>query len=222
VGHVIAIDGPAGAGKSTIARRLAEKLTYLYIDTGAMYRAIALWALREHIDPDDPQRLGPLAQAAGIELTTDGGVHLNGEDVTAQIRRPEISAAASRVAAIPSVRAAMVAKQQLFAEQSSVVMEGRDIGTVVFPSARVKIYLDADTSERVRRRSAEQPGVPSESHAEQIAQRDHRDRNREISPLIQAPDAVYIDSTGLTLDEVEEKILQVVRSRISNGKAAHE
>jgi cytidylate kinase len=217
--HVIAIDGPAGSGKSTVARRLAGKLGYLYIDTGAMYRSIALWALREGIDLDDPHRLEQLALAAEIELTKEGGVRLNGEDVTAAIRRPDVSNAASRVAAAGPVRLAMVAKQQHLADQANVVVEGRDIGSVVFPAARVKIYLDADAAERVRRRSAEHPEVPRGQLAEQIGQRDHRDRNRELSPLVQAPDAVYIDSTGLTVDEVEEKILRLVRSRISNGKA---
>jgi cytidylate kinase len=217
--HVIAIDGPAGAGKSTVARRLAVRLGYLYIDTGAMYRAIALWALRERIHLGDAYRLEQLALAARIELTKEGGVRLNGEDVTSAIRQPEVSAAASRVAAIGPVRIAMVVKQRQLAEGGDVVVEGRDIGSVVFPTARVKIYLDADSAERIRRRTVDQPGVPPSQTAEQMMQRDHRDRNRELSPLVQAPDAVYIDSTGLTLEEVEDKILQLVRLRISNGKA---
>ena len=160
MGHVIAIDGPAGAGKSTIARRLAERLGYIYIDSGAMYRAVALWALRENIDLDDAHRLEQLAHAAEIELLPRGGVRLNGEDVSEAIRRPEVSVAASRVAAIGAVRAALVAKQKQMADSANVVMEGRDIGTVVFPNARVKIFLDADPEERVRRRAGEQPDVP--------------------------------------------------------------
>jgi CMP/dCMP kinase len=218
MGHVIAIDGPAGAGKSTIARRLAEKLGYVYIDSGAMYRAVALWAIRQNIDPDDAHRVEQLARAAEIELLPLQIVRLNSEDVSDAIRAPEVSAAASRVAAIGSVRAALVAKQKRMADRANVVMEGRDIGTVVFPDARVKIFLDANPRERVRRRAGEQPHVPTAQLAEQIAQRDERDRQRAESPLVQAPDAVYLDSTGLNPEQVEEEILKLVRARISNGK----
>jgi cytidylate kinase len=218
MGHVIAIDGPAGAGKSTIARRLAERLGYVYIDSGAMYRAVALWAIRENIDPDDAHRVEQLARAAEIELLPLRIVRLNSEDVSHAIRVPEVSAAASRVAAIGGVRAALVAKQKRMADRANVVMEGRDIGTVVFPDARVKIFLDANPLERVRRRIGEQPGVPAAQMAEEISQRDQRDRQRAESPLVQAPDAVYLDSTGLTPEQVEEEILKLVRARISNGK----
>jgi cytidylate kinase len=218
MGHVIAIDGPAGAGKSTIARRLAEKLGYVYIDTGAMYRAIALWAVRENIDPTDSHRLEQLALAAAIELLPERRVSLNGEDVTDAIRTPEVTTAASQVAAIRAVRAALVTRQRQIAEHHSVVMEGRDIGSVVFPDAKVKIFLDADPAERVRRRSGEQTTVPAGELAAQIAARDARDRQRVESPLVQAPDATYLDSTGLSEDEVEDAILRIVRSRISNGK----
>ncbi len=218
MGHVIAIDGPAGAGKSTIARRLAERLGYTFIDSGAMYRAVALWALRENTALDDAHRLEQLANAAVIELLPMRRVRLNSEDVSDAIRAAEVSVAASRVAAIGSVRAALVAKQKHMADFGNVVMEGRDIGTVVFPDARVKIFLDAAPGERVRRRAGEQPDVPSAQLAAQIAERDDRDRHRAQSPLVQAPDAVYLDSTGMTPEEVEEEILKLVRARISNGK----
>jgi cytidylate kinase len=217
--HVIAIDGPAGAGKSTIARALAAKLGYVYIDTGAMYRALALWAIRGKISPDDPHKVEQLAQAADIELPSPGVVRLNREDVSQAIRAPEVAAAASRVAAIAGVRAAMVERQREMAARVNVVMEGRDVGTVVFPNARVKVFLDAHSSERVRRRAGDQPQIPQDRLAEELAQRDHRDRSRAESPLVQAPDAMYLDSTGLTADEVVERILKLVRERISNGKA---
>jgi CMP/dCMP kinase len=220
MGHVIAIDGPAGAGKSTIARSLAERLGFVYLDSGAMYRAVALWADREGVSLDDSHRLEQLALAADIALLPLRKVHLNGEDVSDAIREPDVAVAASRVAAIGAVRAALVTKQQRMADSANVVMEGRDIGTVVFPDARVKIFLDADPDERVKRRSGEQPDVPAQQLAAQIRERDDRDRHRAQSPLIQAPDAVYLDSTGLTAGQVEEEILKLVRSRISNGKGA--
>src|SRR5580698_744791 len=209
MGHVIAIDGPAGAGKSTIARILAERLGFVYIDSGAMYRAVALWASREGVALDDAHRLEQLALAADIELLPARRVRLNGEDVSDAIRTMEVSGGASKVAAIGAVRAAMVAKQQRMADKADVVMEGRDIGTVVFPDARVKIFLDADPRERVRRRAIEQPDVPREQLAAQIAWRDERDTHRAESPLVQAPDAVYLDSSGLTEDEVEDAILRL-------------
>jgi CMP/dCMP kinase len=218
MGHIIAIDGPAGAGKSTIARRVAARLGYTYIDTGAMYRAIALWASRLKIGDSDALRLSHLAEAAEIDLDSSGRVILNGEDVSDAIRTPEISSAASKVAAIGAVRSALVLKQQQMGAVRNVVMEGRDIGTVVFPEARVKIFLDADPAERVRRRSSDQPEIAAAELAAQIAERDTRDRERAESPLMQAPDAVYLNSTGLTKDQVEEEILRVVRARISNGK----
>jgi cytidylate kinase len=218
MGHVIAIDGPAGSGKSTIARRLADRLGYIYIDTGAMYRAIALWAIRENVDLADSHRLEQLALAADIRLLPERKVSLNGEDVSDSIRAADVSVGASKVAAVGAVRSALVARQRKMAEIANVVMEGRDIGTVVFPEARVKIFLDADASERVRRRVGEQRDVTPAQLAVQIAERDRRDRHRAESPLVQAPDAVYLDSTGLSEEEVEEAILRLVRARISNGK----
>jgi len=213
---VIAIDGPAGAGKSTIARRLAARLGFTYIDSGAMYRAVALWALREKLDPADRHRMEQLAAAAAIALEQERVV-LNGDDVTEAIRAPEVSKAASVVATIPGVRSALVEKQRAIGARNNVVMEGRDIGSVVFPQADVKIFLDAQSEERARRRAAEVNGDHA-AVARQIRERDERDRARADSPLMQAPDAVYLDSTELSIKEVEEAILKLVRVRITNGK----
>ncbi|HLY18343.1 MAG TPA: (d)CMP kinase [Bryobacteraceae bacterium] len=218
---VIAIDGPAGAGKSTIARRLAARLGFTYIDSGAMYRAVALWAMRQNAGTTDMHRMEQLARAADIELHP-AAVLLNGEDVTADIRTVEVGKQASVVAAIPGVRRALVEKQRALGARTSVVMEGRDIGTVVFPQADVKIFLDADPGERVNRRLRDfrdqGEAAPPEAIAAQIRERDQRDRTRAEAPLTQAPDAVYIDSTGLSPGQVEEEILKLVRARITNGK----
>ena len=215
---VVAIDGPAGAGKSTIARGLAAKLDFIYIDTGAMYRAVALWALRLEIPFHDMHRLEQLALAAEIRFTPGRSqVFLNEEDVTDAIRTPEISAAASKVSATGGVRRALVEKQREMAATASVVMEGRDIGTVVFPNAQVKVFLDADQSERARRR-VDQSGGDQEETEREIRDRDHRDRSRAESPLVQAADAAYVDTTGLSPEEVEQAILKIVRERTSNGK----
>jgi len=189
MGYIIAIDGPAGAGKSTIARGIAERLGFTYIDTGAMYRTVALRALQEGVALDDAAHLEQLALTAG-------------ENPGDAIRTPEVSAAASKVAAVGVVRAAMVTRQRALAKTTNVVMEGRDIGTVVFPDAQVKIFLDADPAERVRRRG------------EPVAERDERDRTRAESPLVKAPDAIYLDSTGLSELEVQDAILKIVRANL--------
>jgi CMP/dCMP kinase len=220
MGIVIAIDGPAGAGKSTIARRVAAQLGYTYIDTGAMYRAVAYWALTQKLEVTDSHRMEALAEAADIRLVTEtGSVLLNGEDVSAAIREARVSDAASQVATIAGVRRALVAKQRELAGRANVVMEGRDIGTVVFPEATLKIFLDADQGERVRRR-VDQVGARDAGHVrEQIADRDKRDTERAEAPLTQAPDAVYLDSTGLSIDEVTEAIVKLIRGRVTNGRA---
>ena len=215
---VIAIDGPAGAGKSTIARRIADKLGYVYVDSGAMYRAVALWAMRRGVALSDMHRLEQLATEAAIEFAPgDGKVLLNGEDVSQAIRTPEVSEAASEVSRIAAVRRALVAKQREIGEHNSIVMEGRDIGSVVFPNATVKIFLDALPEVRAERRAAEST-LPAEVVAEHIRQRDRRDQTRAHSPLVQAPDAVYVDTTGMTLEEVEAALLKIIRDRTSNGR----
>lgn len=215
---IVAIDGPAGAGKSTIARSLAHKLGITYIDTGAMYRAVALWALRAGIDLNDSHRLEQLAREARVEFAAgDTRVLLNGEDVTDAIRQPEVTEGASKVSAVPGVRRAMREEQRRIASSSSVVMEGRDIGTVVFPEAQVKIFLDADPEVRAERRAAEL-GASIGDVAREMAERDQRDRTRAEAPLMQAPDAEYLNSTRLSPAEIEETILKLVRERTSNGK----
>jgi cytidylate kinase len=220
---VVAIDGPAGAGKSTIARRVASRLGFVYIDTGAMYRAVGLWALRTGVDLEDMHRLEQLASAARIEFAPGSGrIFLNGEDVTDAIRTPEVASAASRISVYGGVRRAMVAEQQRIGRQTNVVMEGRDIGTVVFPDADVKIFLDAAPQVRAERRLRElrERGQPADAAqvAAELEERDLRDRNRAESPLVQAPDAVYLDTTGLSIEEVEEAVLKLVRERVSNGQ----
>jgi cytidylate kinase len=183
-----------------------------------MYRALALWALRQKLNPSDPHRMEQLAIAADIALDSGNArVFLNSEDVTDAVRTSDVSEAASRVAAISAVRREMVAKQRAIAASRNVVMEGRDIGTVVFPEAQVKIFLDANPVSRVDRRQAQTGGEISEVAGE-IADRDRRDSTRPDSPLAQAPDAVYVDSTSLSIEEVEEAVLRLVRERISNGK----
>jgi CMP/dCMP kinase len=199
---LIAIDGPAGAGKSSVARAVAEALGFTYLDTGAMYRAVALAAAERGADP--------ATVASTLKIDADGGrVRLDGRDVTDEIRAPEVSEAASRAAADPDVRRAVVELQRRLLASGDWVAEGRDIGTVVAPNAEVKVFLTADPEERARRRAAELGLDPARVLAEQ-AIRDERDRTREHSPLEPAAGAVVLDSTHLTLPEVVRKIAELV------------
>ena len=211
---IVASDGPGGSGTSTVARSVARRLGYTYIDTGAMYRSVACWALRLGMDLDDMHRLEQLARETRVEFV-EGRVLLNGEDVSAEIREPHVSEAASKVATYPGVRRAMRDEQRRIGSRGPAVMEGRDIGTVVFPDARVKVFLDASAEARATRRAVEL-GAPVEQVAKELAGRDTRDRTRAEAPLMQAPDAEYVDTTGLTPLEVEEAVLKIVRGRTSN------
>jgi len=221
-GLLIAIDGPSGAGKGTVARTVADRLHYQHVDTGAMYRAVAWEARESGVDLRDAQAVADVAARADLQL--DSGIAINGHDVTLAIRTPAIDEAAAIVAQHQAVLAVLVDRQRRYGAGGGVVMEGRDIGSVVFPGADVKVYLDASPEERARRRSidpAHSAGREASTLArvaEAIDARDRRDRTRPISPLTIAPDAVYVDTTALSIEEVEEAILRLVRERISNGK----
>lgn len=215
---IIAIDGPAGAGKSTIASRLARKLGYTNLESGAMYRALALKAIENDVSFDDEDALDRLAHNSRIRLEpTLGGnrVLLDGRDVTFRARETDVSEAASRVSVHPRVREWMVARQREMGENGGVVMEGRDIGTVVFPQAEIKIFLDADPVIREQRRVQQQHsrGASVESMAAELRERDRRDRTRANSPLQPAKDAVLLDSTALSEDAVLERVLALVEER---------
>jgi CMP/dCMP kinase len=222
---IIAIDGPVGSGKSTLARRVAELLGYVYIDTGAMYRALALKALRHGISLDATDQLVALARETRIDLRAHDDtqrVFLDGEDVTTAIRTPEVSQAASKVAVVPGVRRVLVAEQRRAGEQGGVVMEGRDIGSVVFPDAGLKIFLTASPEVRAERRWREhqQKGeaIDLARTLEEIRERDQRDRERSISPLVRAPDAVVVDSTAMEPEEVARLVVMLAKGQ-STGKA---
>lgn len=217
---VIAIDGPVGSGKSTVARRVAELLGYTYIDSGAMYRAVALKALRQKISLDSAKDLEALASEPRIDLRPADGqqrVFLDGEDVTVAIRTPEVSQAASKVAVIPGVRHVLVAEQRRAGKDGGVVMEGRDIGSVVFPDAELKIFLTASDEVRAQRRWREhqQKGdkIDLAKTLEEIHERDKRDADREHSPLIRAEGAVYLDSTAMEAEEVARLIVLLAREQ---------
>jgi len=214
---IIAIDGPSGAGKGTISRTVAETLNYRHIDTGAMYRAVGWKAHHDGIALDDEGAIAGIAERA--QLVVEGGVvAIDGEDVTRAIRTPEADRIAASVARLPRVREALVARQRALGEHGGIVMEGRDIGTVVFPNADVKIYLDADPDERARRRAADASHSASQAGqaavAESIRARDKSDTTRTVSPLTLAPDAVHIDTTDLPIPAVVERVMSLVRGKL--------
>lgn len=217
----IAIDGPAGAGKSTIARKVAEELSYIYVDTGAMYRAMALYLYRNGISADDVDKIAASCSGAEISIEYRDGeqvVLLGGENVNPYLRTQEVSAMASKSSAVPQVRTRLMQLQKELAATQNVVMDGRDIGTVVLPDAQVKIFLTASVEVRANRRYLElkKKGEPAvlEQIAAEIADRDHRDMTREVAPLKQADDAVFVDTSDMTIDEVTQHILSIVKEKI--------
>jgi cytidylate kinase len=213
---VIAIDGPSGVGKGTVARALAAALGYRHVDTGAMYRAVAWRAQQLGVDLDDEGAVVAVAQAAALDV--DGStVVIDGTDVSAAIRTPEIDRATTRVARLPRVRAELVARQRALAAAGPVVMEGRDIGTVVFPDAAVKVYLDASPEERARRRAHDPAHTAAQTQdlagiADAMQRRDENDRTRQASPLSIAADATVVETTGVPAAEVVERVLAIVRA----------
>ena len=215
-GLVIAIDGPSGAGKSTAGRELADRLGYVFLDTGAMYRALALAAMRAGVPLDDEATLAALAARVPIELRPGGAVILDGEDVTTAIRTQEVGSAASRVSVHPAVRRHMVARQREMGRAGGVVMDGRDIGTAVFPDADVKFYVDAHPRQRALRRHEElaQRGVAADLDTieREIRDRDHADSTRAESPLTRAADAIHLDTTELGLPEVVRRMMAAVET----------
>ena len=223
----IAIDGPAGAGKSTIARRVAKELSFIYVDTGAMYRAMALYLLREGVDRNNTEQIGDTCQNAEISIEYQNGeqiVLLNGENVNAYLRTEEVGNMASVSSAVPRVREKLLSLQRKLAKDMSVVMDGRDIGTTILPDADVKIYLTASSLTRARRRYLELREKGETCNLDEIRkdieERDQRDMNREISPLRQADDAALVDSSDLTIEQVVDRILEIFRSKTGSVKGA--
>lgn len=222
---IVAIDGPSGAGKSSVTKALAERLGYLYIDTGAMFRVVALFAQRSCIDTNDPAALAKVCADITIDfIGADGSSHVlaNGEDVSSAIRSPEISLLTSKVAAVPAVRSHLLSQQRRMGARGGVVLEGRDIGTVVFPDADIKFYLTASVEERGRRRFAELiakgVSVTLQQTVADVSQRDEQDMNRQYAPLRRADDAIEIDSTNRSFEEVLALMTDTIHSRESCGR----
>ena len=220
--------GPAGAGKSTIARRVAKELSFIYVDTGAMYRAMALYLLRKEVNKDDTEQIGNICQDAEISIEYQNGeqiVLLNDENVNSYLRTEEVGNMASVSSAVPRVREKLLSLQRKLAGDMSVVMDGRDIGTTILPDADVKIYLTASSLTRAKRRYLELQEKGTVCNLDEIQkdieERDQRDMNREISPLRQAEDAVLVDSSDLTIQQVVDRILQIFRSKTA-GEKSHE
>jgi CMP/dCMP kinase len=213
---IIAIDGPSGAGKGTVARSVSQRLGYRHIDTGAMYRAVGWKALHDGIPLDDEEAVAALARRGDV-VVEGGVVSIDGHDITRAIRSPEIDKAAAAVARLPKVREVLVARQRQIGEQRGVVMEGRDIGTVVFPEADVKIYLDASPEERARRRANDPAHTGGQAGqaavAASIEARDKSDTTRTASPLTLAEDAVLIDTTGMPIDDVVSRVMDLVKAK---------
>lgn len=219
---IVAIDGPAGAGKSTVAKRLAKELGYTYMDTGAMYRAFAWKARQGGVDLEDEEKLREVLRRTNVELLDREGtprVLLDGRDVTSEIRTPELSQWASKISALGPVRERMVELQRAMGARGGMVVEGRDIGTVVFPQAEVKIFLTAGPEERAKRRFAELQSqgkqVSLDETMEEMKERDRRDQERALAPLRRAEDAVAIDSTAYGVDEVMERIMREIKNKMS-------
>ncbi len=213
-GFVIAIDGPAASGKSTVSRTIAEKLNCLYVDTGAMYRALTWKALHEKLDLTDEHSLKTLAQKTSIKLRRDRKVFVDDTDVTDEIRKPEVTKNVHYIANVPEVRERMVALQREMGKESGAVLEGRDIGTIVFPDADHKIYLDAEIGERARRRYKELKEQGHRANIDELEKelhsRDHKDKGRKVAPLRVADGAIIIDTTHMDIDQVVEEILKVI------------